>query len=284
MDSRTNSLSTDQSKIAIGTILARAENHFCADCDEPNPTWVSVTWGCFICDNCAGAHRSLGPHNSFIKSGVSDTFSQEEVDCLLLQGNIHANKVLEYHVPDCVDVPRGANDKWQTRKTYIQKKYEDLCFIKLEGIQQKSVKRDSVLYESMEDTFLPFEDHFLGILDVRIVSINSLPKCKFGNSVLYANIKIGTQQEKTDAKDFQDQINFDEKFVFSWNGKEEINIKICDKQKLSKGKSVAEVKLQLSVLLKTRSRQLRGTFPLYTKSKKSAGCVELELNCLSLLD
>ena len=284
MDSITSSLTSQQSKIAIENILARDENHFCADCDEANPTWVSITWGCFICDNCAGAHRSLGSHNSFVKSGTNDLFSQEEVDCLSTQGNVHANEILEFHVPDCVDVPRGANDKWQKRKTYIQKKYEDLCFIKLEGIEHKSVKRDSMQFESIEDTFLPFEDHFLGILDVKIVSINSLPNAKIGNSVLYTNLKIGNQQAKTDAKDFNDEINFDEKFVFSWNGKDEMNIKICDKQKLSKGKSVAEVKLQLSVLLKTRSRQLRGTFPLYTKNKKSAGSIELELICMSLID
>ena len=277
-------MTCDESKKAIESILARDENYFCADCDEPNPTWVSITWGCFICDNCAGAHRSLGSHISFLKSGAVETFSQEEVDCLSLQGNVHANGILEYHVPECVDVPRGANDKWQTRKTYIQKKYEDLCFIKLEGIVQKSVKRDSIVCDSIEDTFLPFEDHFLGIVDVRIVSINGLPKSRFGNSVLYSNIKIGSQQGKTDAKDFKDEIKFDEKFEFFWNGKDEMNIKICDKQKLSKGKSVAEVKLQLSVLLKTRSRQLRGTFPLYTKNKKSAGSVELEINCMSLID
>ena len=277
-------ISGNESKKAIEAILARDENHFCADCDEPDPTWVSVTWGCFICDNCAGAHRSLGPQNSFLKSGTNDIFSQEEVDCLTLQGNVHANQILEFHVPEGVDVPRGANDKWQTRKTYIQRKYEDLSFIKLEGKERKSVKRESIIFESFEDSYLPFEEHFLGILDVKIVSINNLPKSKFGNSAIYANMKIGTQQSKTDAKEFKEEIQFDEKSVFSWNGKDEMNIKICDKLKISKCKSVAEVKLQLSVLLKTKSRQLKGTFPLYTKSNKSAGSIELEINCLSLLD
>ncbi|KAI6649213.1 ADP-ribosylation factor GTPase-activating protein AGD13-like [Oopsacas minuta] len=277
-------ISCNESKKAIEAILARDENHFCADCDEPNPTWVSLTWGCFICDNCAGAHRSLGPESSFLKSGTNEIFSQQEVDCLTLQGNVHANQILEYHVPEGVDVPHGANDKWQRRKTYIQKKYEDLSFIKLEGRERKSVKRESIIFESFEDNSLPFEDHFLGILDVKILSINNLPKSKFGNSGIYAITKIGTQQSKTDAKDFKEEIKFDEKFVFSWDGKEEMNIKICDKQKITKCKFLAEVKLQLNVLLETRSRQLKGTFPLYTKSNKSAGSIELEINCMSLFD
>ena len=172
-------MSFSESKKAIESILARDENHFCADCDEPNPTWVSITWGCFICDNCAGAHRSLGPENSFLKSGTNDVFSQEEVDCLTLQGNVHANQILEFHVPEGVNVPRGANDKWQKRKTYIQKKYEDMSFIKLEGIEKKSVKRESIICESLDEDPVPFEEHFLGILDVKIVSINNLTKSKF---------------------------------------------------------------------------------------------------------
>ena len=277
-------MSFSESRKAIESILARDENHFCADCDEPNPTWVSVTWGCFICDNCAGAHRSLGPENSFLKSGMNDVFSQEEVDYLSLQGNVHANQVLEFHVPERVDVPHGANDKWQTRKTYIQKKYEDMSFIKLDGVEKKSVKRESILCESLDEVSLPFEDHFLGILDFKIVSVNNLTKSKFGNSGIYANMKIGTQQSKTDAKEFADEIQFNEKAVFSWNGRDEMFIKICDKQKLTKCKTVGEVKLQLSVLLQSKSRQLKGTFPLYTKSNKSAGSIELEINCLSLID
>lgn len=35
-------------------------NSRCIDCNDPNPNWVSLNFGCFICLNCAGFHRSLG--------------------------------------------------------------------------------------------------------------------------------------------------------------------------------------------------------------------------------
>ena len=283
MDTSISSISLDESKKAIESLLERDENHFCADCDEPNPTWVSVTWGCFVCDNCARAHRALGAHNSFLKSGKLEIFTQEQIDCLSLQGNIHANGILEYHVPDETQVPHGSSDKWQRRKTYIQKKYEDLSFIKLEGIEKKRVNRESLISIFEDDSFMPWADHFMRIIDVKIVSLSGLNKSKFSNSALYAHTKIGPQQWKTEVKEFQEETRFEENFVFSWNGQDEMLLKICDKQRKPLSKTVSEVRIQLTCLL-NNERKIKGTFPLYTKSKKSAGSIELEISYLSLLD
>lgn len=44
-------------KSRLADLLQRPENSYCADCEEPSPTWASTNWGVFICLQCAGVHR-----------------------------------------------------------------------------------------------------------------------------------------------------------------------------------------------------------------------------------
>jgi hypothetical protein len=39
-------------------------NTVCADCNTPNPDWVSLNLGVLLCIECSGVHRSLGVHVS----------------------------------------------------------------------------------------------------------------------------------------------------------------------------------------------------------------------------
>ncbi|VVC45781.1 Hypothetical protein CINCED_3A007521 [Cinara cedri] len=44
----------------------------CSDCSAPDPDWVIINRGLYICDECCSIHRSLGRHVSQIKSLTAD--------------------------------------------------------------------------------------------------------------------------------------------------------------------------------------------------------------------
>ncbi|KAK2766072.1 Zn finger-containing GTPase- Activating Protein for ARF [Arachnomyces sp. PD_36] len=61
-------------------------NDRCCDCDAPSPQWASPKFGTFICLNCAGTHRGLGVHISFVRSITMDAFKTAEIQRMELGG------------------------------------------------------------------------------------------------------------------------------------------------------------------------------------------------------
>ncbi|CAG7967192.1 unnamed protein product [Penicillium salamii] len=62
-------------------------NDRCCDCGAPSPQWASPKFGTFVCLNCAGTHRGLGVHISFIRSITMDAFKHAEIQRMELGGN-----------------------------------------------------------------------------------------------------------------------------------------------------------------------------------------------------
>ncbi|KAJ5804081.1 uncharacterized protein N7518_000384 [Penicillium psychrosexuale] len=62
-------------------------NDKCCDCGAPSPQWASPKFGTFICLNCAGTHRGLGVHISFVRSITMDAFKHSEIQRMELGGN-----------------------------------------------------------------------------------------------------------------------------------------------------------------------------------------------------
>lgn len=62
-------------------------NNRCCDCGAPSPQWASPKFGTFICLNCAGTHRGLGVHISFVRSVTMDAFKNSEIKRMENGGN-----------------------------------------------------------------------------------------------------------------------------------------------------------------------------------------------------
>ena len=66
----------------------------CFECGAPVlDAWVSTSYAIVLCINCAGRHRALGTHNSFVKSWTRDVWSEELKRVVKCGGN---DAALEY--------------------------------------------------------------------------------------------------------------------------------------------------------------------------------------------
>jgi len=79
------------------TIQKESKNSICCDCNAPSPQWASPKFGIFICLSCAGVHRGLGVHISFVRSISMDAFKASEIERMRLGGNANWRTFFEEH-------------------------------------------------------------------------------------------------------------------------------------------------------------------------------------------
>lgn len=110
-------------------VMMLAENGFCCECNSADPEWASLTFGCFICIQCSGVHRSLGREISAVKSAMLDSWEDESVEIMRKYGNKRVNSFWESNIPDTVRKPI-ANSSQEEKRKFIMKKYLRREFLK----------------------------------------------------------------------------------------------------------------------------------------------------------
>lgn len=122
-------------------------NKICSDCKASGqfkhsrvfvlkhlgPRWASPKLGVFICMKCAGIHRGLGVHISFVRSVTLDKWKESEVEVTrylfltvptfvqdMAGGNTRAAMLYEASLPE--NFPRPTSDQIALEK-FIRNKY-----------------------------------------------------------------------------------------------------------------------------------------------------------------
>eukprot|EP01053_Blabericola_migrator_P003077 Blabericola_migrator_1__3076@NODE_189_length_11671_cov_137_497242_g164_i0_p5_GENE_NODE_189_length_11671_cov_137_497242_g164_i0NODE_189_length_11671_cov_137_497242_g164_i0_p5_ORF_typecomplete_len368_score55_19ArfGap/PF01412_18/9_6e27_NODE_189_length_11671_cov_137_497242_g164_i046345737 len=82
---------------AVQSIKAQGENRICFDCGNRNTAWISTSFAIFMCVQCSGKHRNLGPKVSFVRSLDLDRLQLEEILKLEIGGNGRAKQYFRSH-------------------------------------------------------------------------------------------------------------------------------------------------------------------------------------------
>ena len=105
-------------------------NNLCAECNHDHVSWISMSIGVTLCEDCASVHRQLTWAVSKLKNIQLDDFYPWQVqllrECL---GNAKVNEVWEKCVPEGWAKPAGKEATLEEKSRWVMAKYRWYGFV-----------------------------------------------------------------------------------------------------------------------------------------------------------
>ncbi|KFY06161.1 hypothetical protein V491_08815, partial [Pseudogymnoascus sp. VKM F-3775] len=148
----------------IKSLLKLEGNKSCADCKRnKHPRWASWNLGIFVCIRCSGIHRGMGTHISRVKSVDLDSWTDEQLQSVLVWGNSRANKYWEAklapgHVPSEAKMENFIRTKYDSKRWVMDGPIPDPATLDAEGdddIPLNLVKEKQDLQRSTSQRAVP---------------------------------------------------------------------------------------------------------------------------------
>lgn len=119
-----DSLDSEHHRI-LKALRKQPANAVCAECEQPDTCWASVSLGVFVCVQCADVHRAVGTHISKVK-GCSGTYlwGPDEISRMQQLGNAEVRSQLGSLADECKPKAGASKDE---RVEQCRRKYEGAC-------------------------------------------------------------------------------------------------------------------------------------------------------------
>lgn len=124
----------DSSSI-FSKLKQKIPNTECFDCHRKDSDWCSINHGIFLCLQCAGVHRSLGVHISFVRSISMDTWTPKQLHMMVVGGNEELKNFFEFYSINSFDIYK----KYRTKAAYY---YREMLTCTSEGKVLEKLKPD----------------------------------------------------------------------------------------------------------------------------------------------